>query len=130
MQREVSLFAISKGRTEADIDGLPDLDDAAMEKAMLSLEKEMAGTDENDPKGMARMMRKLSEATGMRFGDGMEEAMRRMEQGEDPDKIEAELGDALNDENELFGKDAVQRKLRSMLDRMNKPRVDPELYDM
>ena len=46
---------------------------------------------------MAKMMRKLSDATGMKFGESMEEAMRRMEAGEDPDKIEDEMGDLLDD---------------------------------
>lgn len=36
------------------------------------------------------------DTTGMRMGEGMEEAMRRMEAGEDPGKVEEELGDVLD----------------------------------
>lgn len=131
MERQVSMFAISKGQTEADApDGFPDLDDDAMEKVMMSMEKEMSGVDEDDPKAMARMMRKLSDATGMKFGDGMEEAMRRMEKGEDPDKIEEEMGDMLEDENELFGEGGVKAKLRLLAEKFNRPKIDPTLYEM
>lgn len=130
MKRQVSQFAISTGRTDEGADGFPDMDDDAMEKAMMSMEKEMAGMNEDDPKAMAKMMRKLSEATGMKFGDGMEEAMRRMEAGEDPDKIEEEMGDLLDDEGEMFGEGSVKAKLRAMAGKMNKPKVDDGLYDM
>ncbi len=42
-------------------------------------------------------MRRLFEATGMPVGAGMEEALRRMESGEDPEKIEEEMGDVMED---------------------------------
>lgn len=131
MERQVSQFAISTGRSDDEAgDGFPDLDDDAMEKAMMSLEKEMTGLNEDDPKAMAKMMRKLSEATGMKFGGGMEEAMRRMEAGEDPDKIEEEMGDLLDDEGEMFGEGSVKARLRALAKKMNAPKVDDGLYDM
>ena len=46
-----------------------------------------------------RLMRKLFDSTGMPLSGGMEEAIRRMEGGEDPDKIEEELGDVLEGED-------------------------------
>ena len=131
MQRQVSRFAISTGRSDRDgPDDFPDLDDAAMEKAMMSLEREMQGMNEDDPRAMAKMMRKLSDATGMKLGEGMEEAMRRMEAGEDPDKIEDEMGDLLDDDGELFGEGSVKARLRAMAERMNSPQIDDELYEM
>jgi hypothetical protein len=39
----------------------------------------------------------------MELGSGMEEALRRMEAGEDPDTIEKEMGELLNGED-LFKK--------------------------
>lgn len=40
-------------------------------------------------------MHKLHDATGISLGKGTEEAIRRMEAGEDPDEMENELGDLL-----------------------------------
>lgn len=130
MQRQVSQFAISTGRSENGSDEFGDLDDAAMEKAMMSLEKEMQGMNEDDPRAMAQMMRKLSDATGMSLGDGMEEAMRRMESGEDPDKIEEEMGDLLDDEGEMFGAGSVKARLEALANKLNSPKMDSGLYDM
>ena len=93
LERQVSRFAFSRGRAEEpERDGMPDVDEARMERAMMSLAGEMEGIDENDPRQMARFMRKFSDATGMNLGDGFEEAMRRLESGEDPEKIEEDLG--------------------------------------
>ena len=77
---------------------MPDLDEEKLEHAMMSLAGEMEGVDENDPRAMARFMRKLSDATGMNLGP-MEEAIRRLESGADPEQIEEDMGDFLGDEN-------------------------------
>jgi len=86
----------------------------------------MENMDENDPRQMARVMRKLSEATGMNLGQGFEEAMARLESGEDPEKIEAEMGDALGDDmNEnLFSREAIKGLKR----KYSLPAHDDTLY--
>jgi hypothetical protein len=66
----------------------------------------------------------------MNLGAGMEEAMRRMEAGEDPDKVEEEMGDLLDDEGELFGAGGVKARLRAMARKLNAPKIDEELYEM
>jgi putative FmdB family regulatory protein len=99
LERQVSQFAFSRGRTEEPVEGMPDLDEARMEQAIQSMAGEMEGLDENDPRQMARFMRKLTEATGMSLGTGLEEAMRRLESGEDLEKIEDEMGDLFDGEN-------------------------------
>ena len=130
IERQLSLFAISKGRTDSDRDELlPDMDDAAMERAMATLASEADGIDEDDPKQVARMIRKLFDATGMRFGGGMEEAIRRMEAGEDPDKIEREMGDLL-DEAEPFTGAVGPRRLASLRKKYLPPKVDETLYEL
>jgi hypothetical protein len=70
-----------------------------MEKAMQMLSSEAAGLNENDPRQAANLMRKLSEMTGVKLGEGMNEALKRMEAGEDPDRIESEMGDLLQSED-------------------------------
>lgn len=129
LERQVSLFAISKGRPEGDGEGSPDLDDSRMEQAMMELAAEAEGLDENDPRQAARLMRKLYGATGMDLGGGMEEAIRRMEAGEDPDEIEAEMGD-LMDAEDPFGGQGAKRGLRTLRQRYLRPRVDETLYEL
>ena len=60
---------------------------------MMHLLNQLEGMDENDPKQMGTLMRKMSEITGEGLDPEMEEAVRRLEAGEDPDKIEEDLGD-------------------------------------
>ena len=129
LDRKVSRFAISKGRSEpGGGDDLPaDFDEAAMERIMAEMAQEAPDADEDDPRQMARMMRRLHEATGMNLGEPMEEAIRRMEAGEDPDKIEEEMGDLLDWEPEA-GQSG--HKLRQMAKRLRPPEVDETLYDL
>ena len=131
LRRQVSRFAISSGRSEAPESGGPpdmDIDDEKMEQAMMQLAGEAENLNEEDPKAMARMMRKLMDTTGMRMGDGMEEAIRRMEAGEDPDKVEEEMGDILEGEDPFT---TGETTLKGIKRRMTEaPNVDPEVYDM
>jgi putative FmdB family regulatory protein len=57
----------------------------------------LAGLDENDPKSMARWMRKMGSEMGEDLGEEFNEVVDRLEAGEDPDSIEQsmpELGGA------------------------------------
>ena len=125
LRRQLSVFAkVTAGKSEAD-DHLPPIDESRMEKAMAMLASEAESTGEDDPRQAARLMRKLSDATGLQLGAGMEEALSRMEKGEDPEKIEAEMGDLLEGEDPFtFGPRARKGGKRS------RPRVDEKLYDL
>jgi hypothetical protein len=63
-----------------------------MEAAMGAMEKEFSSVDENDPRAMARMMRRMSELTGEKIDGEMEEVVRKLEEGADPDSLEDQLG--------------------------------------
>lgn len=101
--RQASLFAISSGRSEQshgeDAELPAGLDEEKMMSAFASMAGEFEHLDEDDPKQAALAMRKLFQASGLKMGDAMAEAMRRMEAGEDPDSIEADLGGALESED-------------------------------
>ena len=126
LKRKVSIFATLSGRKEEDFgDGMPDIDESKMEKAMAMLAGEAGSMNEDDPRQAAQLMRKLSEATGLKMGAGMEEALSRMERGEDPDKIEEELGDLLEEE-EPFVLDSKSKGGA----KKKKPKVDETLYDL
>jgi len=96
-----------------------------MEKAMALLAQEAEGMDENDPRQAARLMKKFSEVTGLELGSEMEEVMRRLEAGEDPDEVEADMEGLLDEEDPLapFTKKKLTRKLRP-------PAKDETLYDL
>ena len=95
---------------------------------MASMAGEAEKINEDDPRQMAGLMRRLYDATGLHLGSGMEEAIRRMEAGEDPDQIEDEMGDLLEDEDPfaLTG----QPGLKGLRKRFTPPQVDETLYEM
>ncbi len=139
LERKTSRFAVSKGRSEpaAGEDGVDDLDDARMDQAMDVLAKDAEGVNENDPRQVAGLMRKFYGTTGMKLGGTMEEAIRRMEAGEDPDAIEGELGEALEREDPFGGEgeaaggeSAGSGRLKAIGRRMRPPAVDRTLYEM
>jgi len=77
-------------------EGGPDaLDDPRVEREMMRLMQEAEHMDENDPRQMGRFMRRMSEVSGEALDPEMEEAVRRLEAGEDPEKIEDDMGDVL-----------------------------------
>jgi putative FmdB family regulatory protein len=136
LERRVSLFAVAKkrdrpgaGEDEDDLPGDFDLDDEKMERALGSLAGELENLDEEDPRQAAQLMRRLYETTGLRLGPGMEEAIRRMESGEDPEQIEEQLGDALEEEDPFaFRKGSAG--LKDLRRRMLPPKIDETLYDL
>ena len=105
MRKQMSRFAMSKGLKEPTAkpggdDGppMPDMGDPRVEQAMREMERDMEHLDENNPKHMAHMMRKMKDI--MPPGTMPKEldiAIKRLEAGEDPEKIEADMGDVLGD---------------------------------
>jgi hypothetical protein len=49
------------------------------------------------------MMRRMSDLTGEKLDGEMEEMVRKLEEGQDPEKIEEEMGEILGDEGEGGG---------------------------
>lgn len=113
LDRMMSTFATitRSGDDEAD-DPMAGLDEAKMEKAFAGLMREAENINEEDPRQMAGLMRRFSEQTGISLGEQMEEALSRMEAGEDPDQIEQEMGDLL-ESDDAFTLEAMKKKIRS-----------------
>lgn len=138
LARRVSAFAISKGRKEEPAGAGPpaNLDEARLERAMESLAAEAEGMNEDDPRQSARLMRKLFSATGMPVGGRMEEALRRLEAGESPDRIEEEMGDVLDADpfagaaGEAAGDADAPKGPKALVRRLVPPSVDPDLHEM
>ncbi len=138
MERLLSSFAITGRAKEKAQDpggeGMPDLD-PRQEAEMMRLAGEMSGMDEGnpDPRQMGRLMRRMMELTGEKMPEPMLEMLARMEKGEDPEKLEDEYGDVLDDgsagdageggeERGKGGINAFRRRLP--------PKRDPVLYEM
>ncbi len=123
LSRRMSPFAIGhSGDDQTEDEDLP-ISESKMEEAMHFLEREAGNIDENNPRQMANLMRKFNKTTGLQMGSAMEEAIRRLEKGEDMESIEEDLGDALQDDDVFM---AAQKGLR----KSSKPRVDERLYDL
>jgi putative FmdB family regulatory protein len=106
MAKQVSRFAMSRGLKEPAAPGgaetgegpMPDMDDPRIERAMMEMERDMAHMDENNPKHMAHMMRKMKDLMPPgSLPKELDTAIKRLEAGEDPDKIEEDMGDILGD---------------------------------
>jgi putative FmdB family regulatory protein len=127
LSRQMSAFAFTgKASEDGDVDDLP-FDEGKMEKAMQMLAGEAENMNEDDPRQAANLMRKLTDMTGLELGPGMQEALKRMEAGEDPDAIEAEMGDILEGEEPFALPD--KKGARKGLKRPA-PRRDETLYDL
>jgi len=132
--RRPSRFATLKSLGgEADESAEDDLfagiDDERMERAMEAMASEFEGLDdenaEPDPRQMSRMLRRFGELTGLEAGPRLRDMLERLERGEDPDALEAEMGDGAGDEDlsEFF---ALKKKLAGA--RGSRPKVDDTLH--
>ncbi|RJQ20602.1 MAG: zinc ribbon domain-containing protein [Nitrospiraceae bacterium] len=124
LNRRMSLFASVSGKKGEEGADMP-FDEARIEKAMSMLADEAGRISEDDPRQAAGLMKKLSDATGINMGPGMEEALRRLERGEDPDKIEEEMGDVLEREEPFI----IEGKGRAG-SRKPSPKIDETLYEL
>ena len=103
MTKQMSNFAMPRGTKEsaAGEEGgppMPDLDDPKIARAMSELERDMGHLDENNPKHMAHLMRKMKDALPPgTMPKELDVAIKRLEAGEDPEKIEADMGDVFGD---------------------------------
>lgn len=114
MRKQVSRFAFRRGgggrgaaggddAVGGDFGGLggagegagDPMDDPRVEREMMRLMSQAEHMDENDPRQLGQLMRRMSEITGEGLDAEMEEAVRRLEAGEDPDRVEEDLGEGL-----------------------------------
>ena len=138
LSRMVSPFAVTGRAHEAGEPGsasgtgdgtdLP-MDIGRMEKAMETLASEAEGMDESDPRKAADLMRRFSSMTGLRLGDKMENALSRLEAGEDPESLEKDMEGL--EEKDLFKIDGAgpgEEKRKAV--RKNTPLRDETMYEM
>ena len=147
MEKMMSPFAVTgKGRKgEKAVESAPGgppaagpggADDARMEAAMSAMEGEFSRVDENDPRAMGRMMRRMAELTGEKIDGEMEEVVRKLEEGADPDALEEQLGGGDPDGGDPDGGGPGEappgdpkEPLHRFRVRRSAPVRDPKLYD-
>ncbi len=138
MQKTVSAFAVTtgaKGETapdQADAPAADSAEDARMEAAMSAMEQEFSNVDENDPRAMGRMMRRMAELTGEPIEGEMEEVVRKLEEGADPESLEESFGGDEDLDQPADGPAAASepKEKRHRYKALRRPaRRDPRLYD-
>ncbi len=104
LQRVPSTFAVAASRKSApesssSAEGRDEERAAAgLEAEAMRMASELSEEDAEDPRVMARVMRRLAAASGEPITPTMDEMFRRMEAGEDPEALEEELGPQLEAE--------------------------------
>lgn len=136
MERMLSSFSVT-GRAQEESD-VP-VHDPNLDIAITEMEREFdsMGSDNPDPRQVARMMRTMTRLTGERMPEQLEEVMRRLEAGEKLDKLEEELGKAADTVGaEPSDEAALVRcgEIKAMKERLRAARLrpvrDPVLYEM
>jgi putative FmdB family regulatory protein len=125
LERRPARFATLKHQGDQEPDPFGGLDESRLAGVMESMMGELEGLEENeDPRQMANLFRRFGETAGLEFGPRMEEMMGRLEAGEDPDKLEDEMGDEFDDDSleEFFRLRQRSWKLA------RRPTVDETLY--
>ncbi len=123
--RQMSVFAaVSGGAKSEERSPLEGLDEKKVEKELAKIAAEAEKIKDDDPRAAAQLMRRFTDQTGVKMGDGFCEALRRIEEGEDPDKVEQDMADVLMSYGPIDEKISVNKTFG------NKPEIDETLYEL
>ncbi|MCS7337748.1 MAG: zinc ribbon domain-containing protein [Verrucomicrobiae bacterium] len=110
MVKQISRFSTLKRVPEPKSSGesgegpeppIPDIDEARAERVIRELERDIEHLDENNPRHIAYMMKKMKEIMPPdSVPKELDVAIKRLEAGEDPEKVEEDMGEVLG---EFFG---------------------------
>ena len=125
LKKKISLFNTPSGKAKETEDSMPNIDESRLQKAMAMLGREAGSINEDDPKQAANLLRKLSDAAGLNLGPGFQEALARLERGEDPETIEQEMGDIFDGEDPFQQASSTGTKSNRQ-----KPKLDDTLYEL
>ncbi|MBP7141525.1 MAG: FmdB family transcriptional regulator [Opitutaceae bacterium] len=135
MQKLLSRFAVNTGAKEAPAESQASsaqMEDARAEATMCQIEKEFAHLEDSNPKDMGKVLRRMAELSGEKMEGPIEEAVRRLEEGQDPEEVGERMEGA---EGEGPGGDAQEADSASRAKRrrlpLRRPQAirDPRLYD-
>jgi len=123
LERLLSTFATVSAKKETGEDENIPLDETKMMEAAKMMENEMKNVNEDDPRHMVSILRKLSKTLGVKMNDRVEEAMFKVEAGEDPEKVASEIAEELGPENFFKQKKPTGKQ-------SGKIRYDETLYEL
>jgi len=134
LAREISAFAhIVKGQhSEAPgDDGAGAADRMDQIAAKLGDRLQALDDEDADPREAVKVMREMAEAGGVNFKKEVQEAMARIEAGEDPEAIDREFSEVFETDNPFADSDddAGNRALAKWR-RLKEPRRDPTWHDL
>lgn len=128
MEKRVSAFSITGNQSdEKDPELSGDVDDARMEELLQEMETGMSYLNETNPnpKQIGHLMRKITETMGNKAPPEMQSLVRRLEAGEQPEKLESELREyQTGEDNSLLG------EIKKLIHHFNTPIRDPMLYEI
>jgi len=130
LEKRVSQFAvIGKAKDESADDPFAGIDESKMESLMNEMEGEMGALDSDnpDPRQLGYFMRKLTDVMGDKTPPELREVVRRLEAGEDPEKLEEQFGgfDESNPDS-----DPIFSQVKKMIRGARQPVRDPKLYEL
>jgi putative FmdB family regulatory protein len=123
LERRLSTFATISDKKEAETNEDNPLSEAKMMEAVKMMEGEIKNVNEDYPKQMVLVLRKLSKTLGVKMNDRVEEAILSIEEGGDPEAIASEIAEELNPES-LF------EEKKSTGKQGEKIRYDETLYEL
>ena len=133
MVKMISSFSVTANRNNSEDESVGgDHSDQNLQAAIAEMENDITGIDEEnpDPRQLGHLMRKMTEMSGEKMHERMEEIMHRLEAGEDPEKLEDEFGDMLEDEVET--KENPSEKTENIKSKKSEKQLltrDPQLYN-
>ena len=133
LKREVSRFShCVKGGEAAREEGTGDFDRMELMGAKLADRLHALERDEADPRDAVRVMRELASAGGVRFNKEVQEAMNRIEAGEDTEQIDEEFQEVFDLENPFEEQDDAEtgHQVGDLWRRLHAPKRDPVWHDM
>lgn len=132
LKREVSVFAhrvrgaVTEGEGEEGAASRMEVMAAQLGERLQALDD-----DDADPRDAVRMMRELAASGGMSFNKEVQEAMARIEAGEDPEKIDEEFREVFDSENPFSeGGDDEAGAGMSLLRMVRAPARDPNWHEL
>jgi hypothetical protein len=128
MERRV-FAVIGRAKEDTADDPFAGVDESKMESFMADMERDMGGMDEEnpDPRQLGHFMRKMTDMMGDKTPPELREMVRRLESGEDPEKLEEQFGGM----DEGVAGDALFSQMIKRAKASRKgPVRDPKLYEM
>ena len=111
MERMLSSFAITgktrksqkEGENPMSIDDV-DMEDPRVKSLFHEMEKtvEHMDPDNPDPRIMGKFLRRIGDTLGDKFDDQVEEVVRKLEEGHDPEALEQDFEDVLGEEDDPY----------------------------